>query len=96
MPYIAREFRQMLEPELGHLCARVRSMPDALRSGCVAYISSVLACSILPDNPRWNDLSRVYGVLASVAAEWYRRMVGPYEDEAAQANGDVYPKVTRT
>jgi hypothetical protein len=38
---------------------------------------------------RYADLNEVIGVLESAKLELYRRLVGPYEDEAIDANGDL-------
>ena len=32
---------------------------------------------------------QIYGIIAGLAAEWYRREVAPYEDEKIKENGDA-------
>ena len=36
------------------------------------------------------DMNAVMGVLESAKAEFYRRVVAPYEDKAIEKNGDIY------
>jgi len=38
---------------------------------------------------RYFTIARVTGVLQNVSQEFYRRMAGPYEDDAIQKNGDI-------
>ena len=40
----------------------------------------------------YTTFSSLFGVLHDVSAEFYRRVVVPYEDEKCAANGDVYPE----
>jgi hypothetical protein len=37
------------------------------------------------------DFNAAIGALECCKSELYRRMVGPYEDQAIARNGDVYP-----
>jgi hypothetical protein len=39
--------------------------------------------------PNYQGINDILGALEGCKQEFYRRIVGPYEDEAIQRNGDV-------
>lgn len=61
------------------------------REGITNYcISRIIAGSMKPDEGwRYRYLNRAYGTFFSAAAEFYRRLVAPYEDECIKKNGDI-------
>lgn len=42
------------------------------------------------DNVNYEDIAAVYGTLQAAAAEYYRRVVVPYEERKMAENGDVF------
>jgi hypothetical protein len=99
MPYIDKNLRRRVETAAGWLegdvvetlCETIRALPDDKRDGAVNYvISTIVARSMKPkDGWRYNSLLRAYGTFCAAAAEFYRRLVAPYEDKAISKNGDI-------
>lgn len=92
MPYLPENQRAALEPALGELAAAIRRAsaadPDAYE-GLLNYAFTQLALQTIPAR-RYRYIARVTGALENAKQEFYRRFAGPYEDEAAAQNGDVY------
>lgn len=69
----------------------IRYIDPEDQEGVVNYtISRIVAGSFRPDTGwRYKWLNRAYGTFLSAAAEFYRRLVAPYEDKAIAKNGDI-------
>lgn len=99
MPYIDEETKAAIVSgnigeefnPLPELCMALQLLPDDKRDGAVNYvISTIVASSMRPDDGwRYNSLLRAYGTFLAAAAEFYRRLVAPYEDKAIAKNGDI-------
>ena len=87
MPYIEREARAKLDPEIDALIAKLREAPLEKLDGQLSYVIFRLLVNLYP--PKYFNYSRAMGVLASIMHEFYRRYVAPYEDEKLRSNGDV-------
>lgn len=85
MPYIKKEARELLDPEIDALIARLRNVID----GNVNYTITRLIDALYGQGG-YAVYNRAMGVLDCVAREFYRRRVAPYEDEKIEENGDVY------
>jgi len=98
MPYIDKEARKRLDPELQHLIYRIYQdrlqlegppTPIAEIVGELNYCITILLLSTKPK--RYSDWNSILGVLDAVGKELYRRYIAPYEDKkiADPNNGDV-------
>jgi len=91
MPYVAKEIRHQTHAPLETLIAYVRDQDVTKQDGILNYlISELVGRSVRPPNGwRYNSLHRAYGVFSAAGAEFYRRLVAPYEDKAITENGDI-------
>ena len=87
MPYIAREERPRLEPEIRALIEKLKAAPAEQMDGQVNYVISRLLAGLYP--PRYFNYNRAMGVLSCVTQEFYRRSVAPYEDGKIREHGDI-------
>lgn len=84
MPYIPQDER----PVLAFAAAYGRQCTAA---GHLNFVITQVISGFLGSDPHYHDFNKVIGVLECVKLELYRRMVAPYEDQAKERNGDVYP-----
>jgi predicted type IV restriction endonuclease len=63
-------------------------VPEEERDGHINYIVTVLL-KRLYQPPNYRRYNKAIGVLECIKMEFYRRMVGPYEEEKISENGDV-------
>ena len=99
MPYINEEMRSRcqfkagpLEERIDFLITHIRDEYDKgeLEGVCNHTISRIVAGVMRPKNGwRYKWLNRAYGTFMSAGAEFYRRLVAPYEDECIKKNGDI-------
>ena len=82
MPYIREERRQWLR--------EYDSTPLPKTAGELNYIFSRIIDRSLGNEPSYEDINLVVGVLECCKEELYRRVAGPYEDRKIGENGDVY------
>ena len=60
-------------------------------SGELNYIITKICLKYLEDNGlRYQTINDIMGSLEGAKAEFYRRVVAPYEDEKIKENGDVF------
>lgn len=90
MPYIKKERRLPYDLWVNDLVGALRDT-QCVR-GDVNYVLTRLVLGALKPDTGWNyhSLSDCISVLRDAADEIQRRMLGPYEDEAAVRNGDVW------
>src|SRR3972149_3470230 len=91
MPYVNRATRPRLDAAKATLIREILDLPEDERDGAVNYcISEIFSYSLRPRTGwRYRSLQYAYGVFFAAAAEFYRRLVAPYEDTAIAKNGDV-------
>ncbi len=91
MPYIAKTQRPEIDNEINTLIKAVHKstiIPADKHLGVVNYIISRVIMGILqPSN--YGEMASAVGTLECVKLEMYRRLIGPYEDEAILKNGDI-------
>jgi hypothetical protein len=63
-------------------------MPET--AGEINYIITRLVSAYFKRYPSYQSINDVLGALEGAKLEFYRRVVGPYEDRKLQENGDVY------
>lgn len=83
MPYIDRERRD-------EFAYGLRQMETPLTPGELNYVITQLVWDYYSQNRRYQTANDVLGALEGAKLEFYRRIVGPYEDQKIQENGDVY------
>jgi len=87
MPYIPKENREALEPEIVLLAAKL--VGGGCNAGELNYIVSRLCNTVFDTNPSYSRGNTVMGVLECAKAEFYRRKLAPYEDKKIIENGDI-------
>lgn len=87
MPYILKENREKYSEPLKHLTNLLKKQPIEQVDGEINYIITTILKEVYP--LRYFNLNRAIGVMESCKLEFYRRVVGPYEDVKIRENGDV-------
>lgn len=90
MPYIKSEKRDQITPVLKGTHQRIE-MENVNSAGDLNYAFTALAIDYLKRKGlNYQNINDIVGALESAKAEFQRRIVGPYEIEKTQQNGDVY------
>lgn len=102
MPYISNEERVLLNPQILYLINEITAIENKKddvddsfdvrdHDGRLNYCITEILLNILEldNDPRYTKLNTALGVLEGVKLELYRRLGGPYEDEAIKKNGDI-------
>ena len=87
MPYIKPDQRPPIDRLLQPVIDHIRSLPTEEQDGSVNYAFTKVIKQVYP--LKYFHLNRALGVLAAVTQEFYRRIIGPYEDAKISENGDV-------
>ncbi|MBO0703531.1 MAG: hypothetical protein J2P38_11400 [Candidatus Dormibacteraeota bacterium] len=87
MPYIKAEQRPALDAHVDALVAAIEELPPEQRDGALNYATTRALKRLYPLS--YYNLNRAMGVLGCIQAEFYRRVVAPYEDQKIVENGDV-------
>ena len=92
MPYIKNEDRECFEDAVDNIVDEILAeTSETSRSGMLNFvISTIIAELINAEGLTYNRANSYIGVLTCAQLELYRRVVAPYEDDKARANGDVY------
>lgn len=109
MPYISRGLRPGLDAGIEQLVAALllshdSEGKDASALGSMNYIfSRIMALYLMlthegdegipPDPITYERLKNVRAVLSDASAEFYRRIMEPYEDGKIETNGDVFSEL---
>lgn len=88
MPYISQDLRNVIDPEIQQLLDKITRLPLEKQDGALNYAVTKLLKGIYADG-NYYTYNRSLGVLSAINAEWYRRVVAPYEDIKILENGDV-------
>ncbi len=84
MPYIKPNRRAELEEHLRHV-------PVPYTAGELNFvITTIIKYYFGVHGKSYMIFNDIMGALEAAKAEFYRRVVVPYEDEKIKANGDVY------
>lgn len=98
MPYINEDARNAeviedvsLNEYIEDIIDYIQDLPDDQKEGtCNFIVSRIVAGGMKPETGwRYMWMSRAYCVFQAAGAEFYRRLLGPYEDEAIDKNGDI-------
>ncbi|MBI4039903.1 hypothetical protein HY389_00935 [Candidatus Daviesbacteria bacterium] len=87
MPYIKKEDRPAIDALIEPLISQLESLPQDEQDGALNYVVTKILRKLYPQ--KYFHLNRALGVLEAIKAEFYRRVVGPHEDQAIQENGDI-------
>jgi len=87
MPYIPQDRRRQINNELTTIGDQF--LPQ--NAGDLNYLVSRFIDNYLVENGiRYAHCNEMIGALECCKLELYRRMVGPYEDDVIDKNGDAY------
>ena len=87
MPYIKADARPVLDELMNPLIDRIKALPIEEQDGALNYAVTRILKSVYPQ--RYFHYNRAMGVLACITQEFYRVVVGPYEDVKIAENGAV-------
>lgn len=90
MPYIDESKRPQLDRHIDKLAQELNSLCEVNTdfAGLLNYSCTQLAMKVIPSRRYWT-LALVVGVFVTLVAEFIRRIVNPYEDDAIAKNGDI-------
>lgn len=84
MPYISQTSREAIDPHIQSLSENIHTVGD------LNYVITRLALRHLEAwGVHYDNIAGVIGTLSLVAAEMRRRLIGEYEDQKIEENGDV-------
>ena len=87
MPYIEKDRRRVLDPLMANLVKELRKIPAEDLDGEINYVVTKLLKSSY--GLRYYTLNRAIGVLECSKQEFYRTVVGPYEEQKRMERGDI-------
>lgn len=90
MPYIERDKRKQLLPEIDALAKAIESLGEVHPGNVNFAISKLLHYLYMYDGVSYANINEAIGVLECVKQELYRRLAAPYEDQKKEENGDVF------
>jgi hypothetical protein len=89
MPYIKEESRKGYN-DLVDQIVKILSKDDFVNgAGDINYVITRLIWKVFESDKCYNMANSLTGVLSCVQAEFYRRIVAPYEDKKKEENGDI-------
>lgn len=87
MPYIVKEKRPAADKAVEPLIEYLSQLPLEEQDGALNYSITKVFKHVYPK--KYFHLNRALGVLTAILQEFYRKAVGPYEEEKIAENGDV-------
>ena len=90
MPYIKAEARPKIDDLTNALIDHVKALPVEEQDGALNYAITRILKSVYPS--RYFHFNRAMGLLSCIQQEYYRVVVGPYEDTKIEENGAVEPR----
>jgi len=87
MPYIKKEQRPAIDKLIQPIIEHVKSLPIEDQDGSINYAVTKIFKNVYPK--KYFHFNRALGVLTAITQEFYRKIIGPYEEEKIQENGDV-------
>ncbi len=87
MPYIKKEQRPQIDKLVQPIIEHVKSLPVEDQDGSINYAVTKILKNVYPK--KYFHFNRALGVLTAITQEFYRKIIGPYEEEKIQENGDV-------
>lgn len=87
MPYIKPAQRPQIDELINPLIEYLKSLPVEEQDGSLNYAVTRILKGLYP--MKYFHLNRALGVLAAITQEFYRVVIGPYEDTKIIENGAV-------
>jgi len=87
MPYIKQNQRPNIDQLIDPLIEHLKSLPLEDQDGSLNYAITKILKRLYPQ--KYFHYNRALGVLSAVREEFYRVVVGPYEDVKIKENGQV-------
>ena len=87
MPYIKQKQRPAIDELTNPLINHLKSLPLEEQDGALNYAVTKIIKNLYPK--KYFHLNRALGVLTAIKDEFYRRVIGSYEDTKITENGDV-------
>lgn len=87
MPYIKPEDREKWEEIINKVVEKLKDIPIENLEGELNYLITSILVKTYP--PKYFNYNRSIGLLECIKQEFYRRVVGDYEDKKIKENGDV-------
>lgn len=87
MPYIKKDDRPDIDDLINPLIEYMKKQKVEDVDGKINYAVTRILKGVY--QPKYFNYNRAIGVLESMKQEFYRKVVGPYEDEKIKENGDV-------
>ncbi len=84
MPYITQDRRDVFDSALAQLAGKVQNEGEL--NYCIYKLSRLI---ILRIGESYSNLSMCSSAMEHAKLEWYRKVLGPYEDEKIRENGDI-------
>ncbi len=84
MPYITRDRRKVFDKALAELASEVNNEGEL--NYCIYKLSMLIAERI---GHSYSNLSMCSSAMEHAKLEWYRKVLGPYEDVKIRQNGDI-------
>ncbi len=91
MPYIKQEERGQYDYFIDVLVDRlVNRHTGRIKVGALNYVfTRLIHVLLLNVGLKYESINDITGVIGCFKTEWERRIVGPYENEKNEQNGDV-------
>lgn len=87
MPYIKPEDRPEIDKIVTSLIEHLSKLPVEEQDGALNYAVTKVVKNVYPK--KYFHLNRALGVLTAIREEFYRTVIGPYEDTKIKENGEV-------
>ena len=87
MPYIKKENRPKWDTFIQPIIEELKKEAPETIDGTLNYMITKILKNIYP--AKYYHYNKAIGLLECIKQEFYRRVVGPYEDIKIQENGDV-------
>lgn len=96
MPYLTSSRKKLINPKLESIVEWVAN-GESVAAGDLNYIFTKICIAYLSRgiNKCYQGANDCIGSLECCKLELYRRWVGPYENDKAKSNGDVYEELTK-
>jgi hypothetical protein len=87
MPYISPDKRPNIDSLTEPLIEHFKSLPVEEQDGALNYAVTKILKQLYPR--KYFHMNRALGVLTAIKDEFYRVVVGPYENTKIEENGQV-------
>lgn len=87
MPYISEKDRKLYDIHINNLISELKLL--GFPPGHLNYIVSRMVGSCFNQKPSYGKGNDIMGMLDGVGKEFYRRKLGPLEDQKIKENGDI-------